>query len=492
MPLTPEAIYKDFINGDLDKQVVLELLLNLIDNAENIETRLESIKILNKIQIDDEKAFEFLEQLLVSDSNEDIRNLTILILKNNFLDRALSPMIWALEHENSLKCLISIISTISEIESDEAKSILIKKFRNKNQGILIDFLKERNIENISNKELGDILINHYLISFLKTKFGYFRYKYNKNGRIYELDLSNVERYSSSLNKLENYLEPIFTLKGLKKCDLRFNHLTTFPDIINNSIEYLDLSYNKLVKLPNIQNFNVLKSLNLKSNRLRILPDSFQSQLTLKYLNLRNNMLIRLPKSIGLLSSLKVLDLHGNKLNSINFNLSNSIKELELGWNNLKVVPNGIQSTLSVERMGLGGNKLTGIPKWFGKLNKLKHLDIYDNELTEIPESIGQLTLLEHLNVRNNQITELPSSLVNLKSIKYLNLSWNNLRNIPEWIGSLSLLEELNLWGNQLKTLPESIASLSSLKVLDLNFNQFDEKPQFLEELEQINGLVIKL
>ena len=53
MPLTPKAIYRDFVNGDLDKSFAIELLLTPIDNAENIETRIESITVLNEIQVDD-------------------------------------------------------------------------------------------------------------------------------------------------------------------------------------------------------------------------------------------------------------------------------------------------------------------------------------------------------------------------------------------------------------------------------------------------------
>lgn len=496
MPLTPKAIYRDFVNGDLDKSFAIELLLTLIDNAEKIEARIESINVLDKIQVNDEKTFEFLEHLLISDLNEGIRYLTISVLRNHYLESALNPMIWALEHEKSLKCLISIISTIGEIETDDANLVLLKelnKFHKKDyKRSGDDIFKKEYAENVPNKELADILINYNLITFLKKTFGYFKFKNNEYGRITELDLSNVERYSSGLNKLEIFLEAIFTVKDLKKCDLRFNHLTKFPDVVNNSIEYLDLSYNKLVRIPNLQNFTILKSLNLKSNRLRMLPESLGSQRILEYLNLRNNMLAELPETLNLLSSLKVLDLHGNKLNLINFNLSSSIRELELGWNNFKTVPNGVKQLLSLERLGLGGNKLINIPDWIGQFYLLKHLDLYDNRLFEIPISFGHLKSLEHLNLRNNQITELPPSLTNMKSIKTLNLSWNNLTSIPDWIASLSSLEELNLWGNKLKTLPESISLLTSLKVLDLNFNRFDEKPPFLKDLEQTRGLVIKL
>jgi len=496
MPLTPKAIYKDLVNKDLDKPFAIELLLTLIDNAENVETRIESVKILNNIQVDDDKTFKFLEHLLISDLNEEVRNLTILVLKNQYLDKALDPMVWALEHEGSLKCLISIILTIGEINTEEAKSVLIKKLKKlykKESNYILKHLFEKDvIKDIPNRELAEILINYYIISFLKITFGYFKFNNNNLGRITELDLSNVERYSPGLNKLENFLESILSLKALKKCDLRFNHLTKIPEILNESIEYLDLSYNRLVTLPDLHNFIKLISLNLKSNRLRNLPESIGSFTSLENLNLRNNMLTALPESINFLSSLKVLDLHGNKLNSITVNLSNSIRELEMGWNNFDTIPNGIKRLLSLERLGFGGNKLVNLPDWIGLYQSLRQLDLYDNRLIKIPESLGSLKSLERLNLRNNQLKNLPSSLSNLKSLKILNLSWNNLSSLPKWIGYLSSLEELNLWGNLLEIIPESIASLSSLKLIDLNFNKIGELPPFLKELEQEKELIIKI
>jgi len=496
MPLTPNAIFQDLKNKDLDKQSAIELLLTLVDNAENADTRIESLKTLNSINVDDEKTFRFLEQLLISDLDEDVRNLTCKVLQNHYNERALGPMIWALEHEGSLKGLISIISTIAKIESPKSKSVLMSELRKLQKRQFNSLLKDLNdkghISRTSTHELAEILINNYVISILKKKFGYFKFKINKIGLISELDLSNLERFSSGQNKLENFLESIFSLRTLRICDLRFNHLTKIPEYFTSSLEFLDLSYNKLVKLPDLQNFAVINTLNLKSNRLRDLPNSIGSLSSLEVLNLRNNVLTHLPKSIKFLSSLRSLDLHGNKFENITVSLSQSITELELGWNNFKTIPGGIKPLISLEKLGLGGNKMSELPEWMGYYSSLKELDLYDNNLFDVPESIGSLKSLERLNLRNNELVKLPSSFLNLRSLKMLNLSWNNFTVLPNWIGSLSKLEELNLWGNQLEALPDSITSLSSLKILDLNFNKIEELTPSLRELERKNELVIKL
>ncbi|MHA2280927.1 MAG: leucine-rich repeat domain-containing protein [Promethearchaeota archaeon] len=496
MPLTPNAIFQDLKNKDLDKQSAIELLLTLVDNAENAETRIESLKTLNKIQIDDEKTFRFLEHLLISDLNEDVRNLTCQVLQNHYNEKALDPMIWALEHERSLKCLITIISLIAKIENDKSKPVLVsilREFQKKQfSSLLKDLVEKEHIRSMSTNDLAEILINYYIISSLKKTFGYFKFKTNQVGLINELDLSNIERYSSGLSKLENFLESIFSMRDLRKCDLRFNHLTNIPECFKSSLEYLDLSYNKLVKLPDLHNFAFIKTLNLKSNRLREIPNSVGSLSSLEVFSLRNNVLNHLPESIKSLSSLKSLDLHGNKFNNITVSLSESITELELGWNSFKTIPDSIKPLLSLKKLGLGGNKLSELPEWLGNFSSLKELDLYDNNLFEVPESFGSLKSLERLNLRNNELTTLPSSLLNLRSLKMLNLSWNNFTILPKWIGSLSALEELNLWGNQLETLPDSITSLSSLKILDLNFNKIEHLPPSLRELERKSDLIIKL
>jgi len=493
MPLTPKAIYKDFINGDLDKLFATELLLTLIDNTENIETRIESLNILDKIQIDDEKTFQFLEHLLISDFNAEIRNLTCVILKNHYLDKCLDSFIWALEHETSLQCLTTIIRAIGESKSKKAKSVLSNKIvsqRGSFSSNKKDSLPE--IKRFTNDTLAEILINYYVIVVLKKTFGYFKFKSDKLGFVLELDLSNVERYSPKLNKLEDFLSSIFSLKSLKMCDLRFNHLTKLPEIINSSLEYLDLSYNKLNKLPELSKFPSIKSLNLKSNKLRSLPESIGKLKSLRNLNLRNNFLSNLPNSIEMVSSLNNLDLHGNKMNSISIKLSRSIRELKLGWNGLFTIPESLKNLKSLNKLGIGGNKLSILPSWIGMFSSLKVLDLYDNKLLEIPKSMGSLRSLEELNLRNNQLTDLPSSIRNLKSLKSLNLSWNNFKILPAWIGDLSSLEELNLWGNKLEDLPRSIATISSLKVINLNFNKIKVIPSSLKELERKNNLEIKL
>ena len=98
MALTPKKIYEDLKKKHIDKLTAADLLIDLIEADLSIETRLECIKILKKIDIKHKKIFSILENLLISDSNEEIRTLAANALKVLFQEKALSPLKWALEH----------------------------------------------------------------------------------------------------------------------------------------------------------------------------------------------------------------------------------------------------------------------------------------------------------------------------------------------------------------------------------------------------------
>ncbi|MFX1390665.1 MAG: leucine-rich repeat domain-containing protein [Promethearchaeota archaeon] len=496
MPLTPKAVYEDLRNKDLDHTSAIEILTTLIENTDNIDTRLESLNILDKIQAKGGRIFKLLENLLISDSHKDIRNMAALLLKKFFIERALKPMKWAFDHEKELECLITIISTLSEINNMESKSILVNKlyylYNQENKYNLIYLDKSKAIESLKKHEIAELLINYYFIFSLKKRFGFIKYEFNNSGYITKLDLTNVDTQGIFLS---DFLELIYSLKQLEALDLRFNNLIKLSEITNesSSLKSLDLSYNKLLSIPkSIVKIRSLKKLNLKSNRLRSLPNSIKNFSGLETLILRNNILTQIPSSIKSLKNLRILDLHGNKLDSFNFILNVSIRELELGWNNFKELPKEIKSLTLLKKLGLSGNKLVSLPKWISVFQSLKSLDLYDNEIYELPNSIGFLKSLEKLVLRNNHLTILPDSMKNLENLKILNLSWNNFFSLPEWIGELSSLEEINLWGNKLESLPESICSLSNLKLLDLSFNRFNQFPIILRNLERKNDLIIKL
>jgi Leucine-rich repeat (LRR) protein len=443
MEYTPNKIYKDFLKKNLDLHSATKLLLSLIENSDNDKIRVKSIKELGRIGSKDKHTFRILENLLISDSNENIRNSAAFTLKNNFLDNILEPMKWALIHEESPSCLNTIYFTLIKIikkyvkdSNPLAKSTLlneVKKIMRKEFKIGFEVMCEtKDVDSFTKKDLSEILINYFTIIFLEKSHWRLKYKI-ENCKITELDFI--------FKGITSVPEPIKYLVQLNILILRYNQLIRLPDWIGslNALEELNINVNNLNKLPNSMGMlSSLKKLYLWKNELDSLPNTIGQLSSLEILNLRLNQLKELPKSIENLSSLKELDLHDNQLKSIPESLKNlkSLEKLHLSWNNIEKLPDSI-----------------------GDLPSLVILDLERNELVDLPDSVGHLSSLEFLNLSDNKLKKLPDSIGNLLNLRYLNLSRNEINFLPKSIKSLKSLEELYLGENDLKMNPKSLKDL---------------------------------
>ena len=129
MSLSPIKIYQNLKEKKLDRKSAADLLIILIENSEDDDIRFESAKYLEKIGLKNNKIFEVLENLLISDSNGKVRNTAATCIKNIFIDRAISPMKWAIQNESDYDCIITIVKTLVNVDNNEAKSILIDELK---------------------------------------------------------------------------------------------------------------------------------------------------------------------------------------------------------------------------------------------------------------------------------------------------------------------------------------------------------------------------
>ena len=75
MKISPRLIYKEFKDGNLEKQSAINQLFALINNFDDPHLRIESIEILVKIGSKEEQVFNLFENLLISDSHEEVTGL---------------------------------------------------------------------------------------------------------------------------------------------------------------------------------------------------------------------------------------------------------------------------------------------------------------------------------------------------------------------------------------------------------------------------------
>mmetsp|Transcript_5038 Transcript_5038/g.4960 ORF Transcript_5038/g.4960 Transcript_5038/m.4960 type:complete len:288 (-) Transcript_5038:861-1724(-) len=141
------------------------------------------------------------------------------------------------------------------------------------------------------------------------------------------------------------------------------------DVRDNAISSLE--YLPVNKLKNIL------TLDLRNNKIEILPDSLCSLSTLTCLHIDKNLLPVLPQDIGKLTNLETLT---------------------VGCNLLPFVPNSIASLSNLKTLILSENKLKYLPPDIGELNNLRVLYLHKNWFSEIPLSFQLLENLKELSL----------------------------------------------------------------------------------------------
>ena len=318
-----------------------------------------------------------------------------------------------------------------------------------------------------------------------------------------LNLNELSLHSNFLNgTLPSWL---FNLPSLVKLHINGNQfIGEIGEFKSNSLEYLDLGYNKLQGS---------------------IPRSISRFVNLTYLSLSsNNWSIMLElEMISKLKNLYHLDF-SNNLVSINNNVTYTLPELQqlnLSSTNISEFPIFLKKTTNLEFLDLSKNRINGqFPRWLGDVGRdsLYFLDLHDNLLQGSFPNISFLGLA-YLFFSNNKLSgEIPSSICNTSSLEVLDLSYNNLSGmVPKCLvnsNGLSVLDlrmnslhgtipatfskrnnfrNINLNGNQLEgPLPRSLANCRSLEFLDLGNNKINETfPYWLDGLSNLHVLVIR-
>lgn len=312
MNLSPKMIYKQFEKDEINKFIAYDHLVSFLENSENENIRGEAIQILDKLGIYDIKLFDILENILISDSNAKIRNIAIKFINKRFLTKAITPLKWAVNHENDYECLITIIKSLEKIDSEQSKLILFNqikkiikvKYLNKEKRIenkkykkvIKKLLKTVKYETFSIRQLSRILINYLTIANLSKQHPNVYYIINpQNGLIKELDLSDFLEYEVKGTPFgwKNNIKSISSIIGLnnlqnlKKIDLSNNQIECVKELVNlGNLTHLTLTNNKISELENLE-------------YIKKLPN-------LEYLDLRHNDIVKKIHSNEFNSRLRVL------------------------------------------------------------------------------------------------------------------------------------------------------------------------------------------
>uniref|UniRef100_A0A8B9MHX6 Protein scribble homolog n=1 Tax=Accipiter nisus TaxID=211598 RepID=A0A8B9MHX6_9AVES len=205
---------------------------------------------------------------------------------------------------------------------------------------------------------------------------------------------------------------------------------------------------------------------------------------LEQLDLGGNDLEVLPDTLGALPNLRELWLDRNQLSALPPELGNlrRLVCLDVSENKLEQLPNEVSGLVALTDLLLSQNLLECIPDGIGQLKQLSILKVDQNRLTEVTESIGDCENLSELILTENMLTALPKSLGKLAKLTNLNVDRNRLTSLPAEIGGCANLNVLSLRDNRLALLPPELANTTELHVLDVAGNRLQNLPFALTNL----------
>ncbi|BES97939.1 LRR_TYP [Nesidiocoris tenuis] len=289
------------------------------------------------------------------------------------------------------------------------------------------------------------------------------------GSLGGLIAENLDRISIVNGNLSDLaIETLGVCKKLKSVDLHGNRLSVLKKNQfkgQRNVEFLDLSYNGIVKIDasHLSDLNKLSRFNLSHNSIAdITRGAFARNTVLRSLNLSHNKL--------------------KKIDSNSFRGMRFIRQLYLSDNEISSV--GRDTFGAVSRIGvvdLARNKLSKIDfQMFAKLQYAERIDVSDNYVQEIQNLAFKDLYLVHINLSHNAISKIePGAFENCVNITVLDLSYNKISEFgPRVFDEVSFATELQLSYNNLTDLSKvPLANMTGLKTLNVTNNQLRTIPR---------------
>ncbi|XP_037940376.1 toll-like receptor Tollo [Teleopsis dalmanni] len=253
----------------------------------------------------------------------------------------------------------------------------------------------------------------------------------------------------------------------------FHSLVDLRDLTIEYCKFGQLTQASFRGLYNLRNLTIrTHNVDWSTMSLNISSNSFNEFRQLDHLDLSFNNIRFIPDGMVCpLKVLKYLNMSFNEikdLSSFRFSASitsrkfhicgSSLISLDVSSNKISIFPSAILSGLSfLKYLNLSRNNINFVAdRAFEALFSLSVLDLSDNHLTSLPpELFAETKLMKELYVKNNSINILAPGLFNhLHELRLLDLSMNSLNS--QWVN------------------PETFIGLRQLILLDLSYNRINK------------------
>ncbi|XP_061593396.1 leucine-rich repeat-containing protein 40 [Cololabis saira] len=305
-------------------------------------------------------------------------------------------------------------------------------------------------------------------------------------------LTSVKLLDCSNNLLSDVPASLSHMLSLEQLYLRHNKLRRLPQIPAPALKELYVGNNQieLLEPETLAGLTAISLLELRDNKIKVLPEQITLLTTLTRLDLTNNDVGTLPASLSLLPDLKVLLLEGNPLRGIRRDL------LTKGTNELlKYLRGRIKE--EPEKVQEGQTAMTLPSQATVNLHSIKTLKVlqYSEQQAEsVPEEVFDAAAdhgVATVNFSRNQLTSLPPRLLDFSSsLSDINLGFNRLSCCSPDICKLLQLTHIDLRNNQLSDLPAEMKNLSKLSSIILNYNRFKSFPEVLYEVVSLETVLL--
>ncbi len=417
--LTEEEIQRQLANGTMDKSSVCQSLKWIVEHDPNKVNRIRSVEMLSQLDLRESGMYDFLENLMISDTNAHVRNAAVKVLISRFPNRYVKPLKWVIEREDSALILNTILSMLeasnnqdhenlktqlsNELERrygvDPEEAVLLLKIecicKYGNEKGSIDFEYSTENGHVSAIAFTVLFIENfqriqpYLTTFKNLEALSMR-EIGGDGvftGIGELTSLTVLRIEDSAISDISEIQGLDKLVNLEELQINFTHITEIKgldDLIK--LKTLNLECNKITEIKGLENLRNLEELYLGGNPITEIKD-LENLVKLKVLYFNP---IGENEHKGLITEIKGLDSLVN------------LEELNLMFNEITEIK-GLENLLNLKKLNLGFNKIKEI-KGLSHFTNIEAVDLSSNEITEI-NGIEQLPFLKNISLDYNKITD---------------------------------------------------------------------------------------